>query len=394
MKKIIKNIIYYTFILFSIVYFYIHRDHFINIFHSVGLYAETMLQPEIIYDETYKINDILFQSDNYYYHLLDDNKKAIYLAIAQGVKNLDTEIMLKDYLFESSEKTLNDVDVVLNYFHMDHPEVFYMDNQYEISTLSSVLGDNVTLKLNYFVKDKKELDSKIVAINQKINEYINLIDKEEVINAEISLHDMLAQNVSYYYFENTNEIPTTCHTIEGAFLENLAVCDGLAKAYQILLNNIDLESIIVSGKLEGVPHAWNMVKLENEWYHVDITSAKAIKEQDIVIHSYFNITTEYIKKTHEIDEETVIPKAQANQYQYYQYMGYYVAKNEDLDSKISKIVQESRDQNVIEIYVENDYNVLDDIYNVVHEHYRNVFNNSNQIRYYKILNVYILMKVG
>jgi len=84
------------------------------------------------------------------------------------------------------------------------------------------------------------------------------------------LHDRLAAWVDY---DNagilTDTVTPVDHTMYGALCNRLAVCDGYAKAYIYLLHHIGMESYIC--RSSRLAHAWNIVQVDGEWYHVDVT---------------------------------------------------------------------------------------------------------------------------
>ncbi len=84
------------------------------------------------------------------------------------------------------------------------------------------------------------------------------------------LHDRLATWVDY---DNAavilNAVTPIDHTMYGALCNRIAVCDGYAKAYIYLLRRVGMESYICRSQKLG--HAWNIVKVDGKWYHVDVT---------------------------------------------------------------------------------------------------------------------------
>ena len=89
------------------------------------------------------------------------------------------------------------------------------------------------------------------------------------------------------------------HTMYGALVEHKAVCDGYAKTYQYLLYKVGIPSHIVTGYGGAESHAWNLVKLDGDWYYTDLTW----DDQDSgLYYSYYNVTTEQLEKDHTIDE--------------------------------------------------------------------------------------------
>jgi len=79
-------------------------------------------------------------------------------------------------------------------------------------------------------------------------------------------------------------------SLEGVFLDHLAVCDGISKAFASLCAMEGISCIRVSGKtVEGNgPHAWNKVKLGDNWYVVDATAGGTIVgDTEVLTYSFF-----------------------------------------------------------------------------------------------------------
>lgn len=82
------------------------------------------------------------------------------------------------------------------------------------------------------------------------------------------LHDYLVLNCAYdeeNYYAGT--IPAVSYSAYGALVNHVAVCNGYTLAYQKLCQAAGLECQVV----HGVNHAWNVVMIDGQWYHVDTT---------------------------------------------------------------------------------------------------------------------------
>lgn len=78
----------------------------------------------------------------------------------------------------------------------------------------------------------------------------------------LSVHDYLAVNCTYdESLERSTEYDVLVH--------GTAVCQGYAEAYMDLLNRAGVECIIVVS--EEMNHCWNQVKIDGQWYNVDVT---------------------------------------------------------------------------------------------------------------------------
>ena len=53
------------------------------------------------------------------------------------------------------------------------------------------------------------------------------------------------------------------------------MCAGYAKAYQLILNRMGIECGYITGNavndMVSGPHAWNYVRLDGNYYQVDVT---------------------------------------------------------------------------------------------------------------------------
>ncbi len=79
-----------------------------------------------------------------------------------------------------------------------------------------------------------------------------------------------------------------------------AVCEGYARAFSLLLNRMGVQNGLVSGKLDGVPHMWNTVKIGSHWYNVDPTSADT---GDSMNYCFVNITDKDISPAYTKDKD-------------------------------------------------------------------------------------------
>ena len=78
---------------------------------------------------------------------------------------------------------------------------------------------------------------------------------------------------------------------QNALVNGKAVCQGYAEAFQELCESSGLSTRIVSNST----HAWNLVKLEGQWYHVDITWAdNDQKGYKGLAKGYINLTDDQI----------------------------------------------------------------------------------------------------
>ena len=342
------------------------------------------------YSNEFQINELGISMDSYYYNFLSDDQKRIYESIANGVKNFQSEFVVRDYVADDKDKFASEVSIAIEAFINDHPEVFYLESEYSSYILSSFDGNIGYIRLNYTEDSIESVNQKIELMSQKIDEYLEGLDGLNEYEKELEIHDRLSYSVEYSHLE---ELPREYHTAEGSLLEGVGVCDSFAKALQLIYSRAGIDSIIVLGSLDGNPHAWNMVKINNEWYHVDLTSSHSIYEETgIVNHAYFNLDTESEKRFASLDSEELIPEAYQNTYNYYNYNELVISNDDDIYQRLSDICNKFEGENYIEFYLEG--NVGDRITSILIA-LRTIdssFLDGTRLYYYNIENAIIIPK--
>ena len=74
----------------------------------------------------------------------------------------------------------------------------------------------------------------------------------------------------------------------GVLVENLGVCESYSEAFLLLCQAAGIDAIIETGKLGGVNHEWNRVKIDGDWYIMDVTN----NDSEVLPNCYFNLSDE------------------------------------------------------------------------------------------------------
>ena len=239
-------------------------------------------------------NDIIVTSTNthYYYEQLDNTGKIIYSALENNIDNLKKDNYTIDF-----STTFNDLlntttgqyklnkafQSALDAFFYDHPELFYLDltnfslntKCISIASLKTYTVEIIPKSNNYLrscFKSEQETKNAIKQVEYVKNNIIDTIKDESVYNQIKQVHDTLVKTLEYDSTLNKNNI----HNIYGALVEKKVVCEGYAKAFKYIMDELNIECILVSGIAENSSghqeaHMWNYVKLNNSWYGIDVT---------------------------------------------------------------------------------------------------------------------------
>lgn len=195
------------------------------------------------------------------------------------------------------------IGAVVVCFLYDHPEYFWsLGYSYffvKDDETGTSWGTQVTLACAEEYIDGKSRAVVREELQEEIERYLDLIAGVRTdYQKELILHDAIAEKITYAY-KNGREPETErwAHSIVGVFSKEhySAVCEGYAKAFQLLLNAAGIENTYIVGIGNGVGHAWNQVKIEGEWYYVDLTWNDTGDRKN---YRYFNVDDSIFLKSH------------------------------------------------------------------------------------------------
>lgn len=221
-----------------------------------------------------------FSAEEYpYYQMLSENQQSVYRQIYANAQNLTEKF--------APEKTVSASDVKTAFEAMigDHPEMFWLETGYSSKYLANGQCVEIDLKYNSTADDLESAKQRFDAAAQNLITGAASLDSN--YEKEKYVHDALASAVTYDLTADMNQ------SAYSALVNGKSVCAGYARAYQYLLQQLGIPCYYCTG-YSGGDHAWNIVKLEDGYYNVDVTwdDAAAIR------YDYFNKTDADFASTH------------------------------------------------------------------------------------------------
>ena len=279
------------------------------------------------------------------------NNDHIYEAIERGLLQVDEMINLKGYTgSDSADKVFEIVEEVV----INNPEIMYYEGG---KYLNGILMPS-------YVKSKEEIITQQDVIRKTKLKIINMIIKPEMSDYEKEkvIHDFIVNNTIYdnRYFNEDKTTPPESHTVYGVLIEGVAVCEGYAKTMKYLLDEVGIESMIISGIAKDENHAWNLVKLDDDYYHVDSTWDDPVMPDgsNMIKYDYFNTRDEEMQITHRWDSEKY-PTSEAIKYNYYYYNGRVVKDKEEFYDRLKYAIMTKVSIFEVKVldYQENTYDI-------------------------------------
>ena len=232
------------------------------------------------------------QVDKYFYNQLDEKSRIIYRAFESnkeqmktGTYQIELGTSFSDILSQSNgqEKLGEYYQSAIEAYTYDNAEVFYLSPKkmylnIETTTRGGVSTYDVYInsgnEVNYLTEEfssKAEVDQAIAQIEQVKNQILQ--NKIGNTYEDIKMvHDYLVDSINYESSLSKQNI----YNIYGALVNRECVCEGYARAFKYLLDELNIPCIMVIGtgtnsQGETENHAWNYVQLGGNWYAVDTT---------------------------------------------------------------------------------------------------------------------------
>lgn len=159
-------------------------------------------------------------------------------------------------------------------------------------------------------EEQQELDAALQEVKSKID--TSGMSDEEIV---LAYHEYLTSTVSYAYEDYFNGTIAANHGYDmyGALVKHSCVCQGYAETMFYLLREAGLSCAIASS--ENINHAWNIVKIRGNWYHIDATWDDPVWDMPgRSYHDYFLVSFDTMNKNtlinHTKDRTDMVVSAQ------------------------------------------------------------------------------------
>ena len=227
-----------------------------------------------------KGENLTFDEEMYpYYAMLNDTGKSLYRQIYANSNALTKYFV--PIVPVNTQQLKNAFMAVCN----DHPELFWVDTEYGYQYTTSGQVAEIIMLYNELAKDKEQNQK---ALEAAADEYVKGSEKYLTKYAkEVYVHDTLMKNIAYDSKAAWNQ------TAYSALIEGKTVCAGYARAFQYIMQRIGIPCYFCTG-YAGAAHAWNIIKLEDGYYNVDVTW----NDTNPNTHLYFNGSDKDYRSTH------------------------------------------------------------------------------------------------
>jgi len=225
----------------------------------------------------------------YYYSALPKESRQVYEELRRGLAAMAPSVRT----LWLDVRTLSDILFCLR---LDEPQLAFVK---DVSFRMVRGADHVEVIPQYAFEPKKmrSIAQMIDMRVKKIAAPAKGMTEEEKLRY---VHDWILNNVRYdKLYQNY------AHEVIGPLCHGVGVCEGIAKTVKILLDELGMESLTVIGReeegkhgIEGMRHAWNVVRVGGKLYHMDATFDLSLSRVGVKRYDYYKLSDEQIFADH------------------------------------------------------------------------------------------------
>ena len=229
-------------------------------------------------------------------------------------------------------------DAMYSYFSSFSPtfEIQYTGNMMRIEKVIEAAYNEALKRNDYVYGHMSEHSIRYEYNNKKATIYGKqsyLMTPEQANYVEINVQDILksivrnsmsdlekVKAVNDYivsqtvYTKETHSSPHSAYTV---LAERGGVCQGYALLAHLMIQKLGIETKYIVGYVGEIGHAWNLVKLEGQWYHLDTTWNDPVPDRKGAIrYQYFLVDDRTMAKDHSWITSNY-PKATSTKYSFY-----------------------------------------------------------------------------
>lgn len=257
--------------------------------------------------------DAQLESLWYFYNILDSSQKAAYLELYDAIQawiTNDSDTQPFTYELRNPGSTVNGDDILMD-VKWDNPIIAQYFNTITIKEASDLMVFTDTDDQHIFGNTQdvhqaiRNVEAAADVILSELSSSMSDYDKYWYIAKKLceeTAYDYAFPQVSMRQFLNDSGV-------YGALVNRLSICQGFAQTYDYLCKRAGLFSLVISGKTFSGDHAWNIIKLDDGYYHVDTTWMQSNENR------YFGLTDKQIAVDHTIIS-VYHPKCDGSKYAY------------------------------------------------------------------------------
>ena len=233
----------------------------------------------------------------YYFHI-SDKCQAVYRRLYNCVLNEGEGCDVSDL-----NVTYQEVYEAFWAFDYENPQFLQLGNGYELTMIDPKISNKVkSIKISYSRLPSEAMQTEFETRAEPVLEAARALDSD--YERLKYVHDWIVNNTVY-----TKSGAEYESEADGPVVYGQALCEGYSKAFMYFAQQLGYPCICSVGVANLEDHMWNMVKIGNKWYNVDVTWDDPVSPdgEQVLRHDYFLICDAELRLDHRVERPNMLP---------------------------------------------------------------------------------------
>ncbi len=185
----------------------------------------------------------------------------LYEKIYLGIKNYSDRVDVSEF-----DLSVADITWVYTSVFNNNPDLFYLEPTFGYSYYSD---NTVAFFAPMYKYDESQLPVVVADYESRITNIVSHFDTLSNVEAVVAVNDYLATHYQYDSYGLETDPQNAIHDAYSMLIEKRGVCQAYALLFTEIMRRLGVETVsVVSNSMN---HQWNLVKLNENWYHIDVT---------------------------------------------------------------------------------------------------------------------------
>ncbi|NCC75655.1 MAG: hypothetical protein EOM08_04380 [Clostridia bacterium] len=279
--------------------------------------------------------------------------EIVLAAVLDALDHYQTKVILDEavtqYTFteDQTDELIDRVYALYDQVFRENAQYFWLDGsariEYSILQTQTPTFNAMTLEMGYTPgyadASSDTLKTRQTALLAAADRVAALASQAPTKWQQIQIvHDHLIQGTVY-----DTTLDQTTNNAASALLDHLTLCQGYAQSFQLITQKLGIPVTLITGSSEGVDHAWNLVWIDGQPYHVDVTHDDPVPdggENDQPTHINFLRSDAMMRQTHTWNADDY-PRASSDGAHYYRLQDLTAATLDELEARIAHFVSQA-----------------------------------------------------
>lgn len=225
-------------------------------------------------------------------HLMPDYRDRYYISRLRGTllqafyAAYSAYYHYETYCSFPSPITVGEAFALIVYLDYDCPELL----QYEDENVNRYFENGMVVGMEIsYSRSRNEYERMHAQVQAALNELLAPCTSMSLLEAEQYVYEQIISSCTYSYSADFSYNPY------GVLINRVARCEGFSRTFSWAMRRLGAECFVIVGdSIKGaVAHSWNVIKIDGNYYEVDLTMDNVRGEDSAlfpICYGFFNVS--------------------------------------------------------------------------------------------------------